>query len=133
MLESTDPVRWKPSRSAETDIQSADVDVKLDVTSSQFIMYFVKGTKRSSPEIMTSKSSDGMHWSSPIEANMAGPVTNYHVDSIGVSSDASGRLVPGESVLIAFGAPYSLDTILPDTSPGMWSLYGAYRSKSRQQ
>jgi predicted GH43/DUF377 family glycosyl hydrolase len=132
MLESTDPVRWKPSRSAETDIQSADVDVKSDATSSQFIMYLVKNSKPGLPEIMTSKSSDGMHWSSPIAANMVGPVANYHVDSIGVSSDASGRLVPGESVLIAFGAPYSLGTILPDTSPGMWSLYGSYSSKTRQ-
>lgn len=132
MLESTDPVRWTPSRSAETDIQSADVDVKFDATSSQFIMYLVKDTKRGLPEVMTAKSSDGMHWSSPIAANMIGPVTNYHVDSIGVSSDELGRLVPGESVLIAFGAPYSLETILPDTGSGMWSLYGSYSSKSRR-
>jgi hypothetical protein len=132
MLESTDPVRWTPSRSAETDIQSADVDVKFDVTSSQFIMYLVKDTEPGLTEVMTSKSSDGMHWNSPIAANMLGPAANYHVDSIGVSSDELGYLVPGESVLIVFGAPYSLGTILPDTSPGMWSLYGAYSSKSSQ-
>jgi hypothetical protein len=132
MLESTDPVRWKPSRSAETDIQAADVDVKFDVISSQFIMYLVKQTERGLSEIMTAKSSDGMHWSSPIAANMLASVANYHVDSIGVSSDELGRLVPGESVLIAFGAPYSLGTILPDTSPGRWSLYGSYSTKSRQ-
>jgi predicted GH43/DUF377 family glycosyl hydrolase len=132
MLESADPVRWKPSRSAETDIQSADVDVKFDVTLSQFTMYLVKDTERGQPEVMTSKSSDGMHWSSPIAAIMIGPVTNYHVESIGVSSDELGRLVPRDSVLIAFGAPYSLGTTLPETSPGMWSLYGSYSLKSGQ-
>jgi hypothetical protein len=91
----------------------------------------VKDTERGQPEVMTSKSSDGMHWSSPIAAIMIGPVTNYHVESIGISSDELGRLAPRESVLIAFGAPYSLGTILPDTSPGMWSLYGSYSAKSR--
>jgi hypothetical protein len=95
-------------------------------------MYLVKDTERGQPEVMTSKSSDGMHWSSPIAAIMIGPVTNYHVESIGVSSDELGHLVPRESVLIAFGAPYSLGTTLPETSPGMWSLYGSYSLKSGQ-
>ena len=126
MVDSIEPASWSYSTASETTSGFGDSDVKYDSASGLFTMYFMGRNKFDQLTLMTASSADGMIWQQPREADLQFPSVNYGANNVGASGDEQGHAIPGNAVLISFGAPYSLETLLPNTSWANWNLYGIF-------
>lgn len=133
VLETSDPVAWPvltPSnfRASEINVLGVeDVDVKYLPDIGQFIMYSFAWAAKTSIDIRVAYSRNGLVWNPRVPIEVPGFPVNYYANNIGVSGDQEGHVVPGEPMMIGFGAPYDLSASkLPDNSWGRWSLYTTF-------
>jgi len=118
----TDPTSWPSGQ--QTNVASASVDVKWDPGSSTFVMYAVEPHHGVDSHLAMRRSADGINWS-PVQWNVcdASCFPDY-AHNVGVSGTLQGHLL-GRSTIVAYGAPYDLNTSCGVCWPN-WDLYAHY-------
>ncbi|MFZ0732778.1 MAG: hypothetical protein WAM79_10685 [Candidatus Sulfotelmatobacter sp.] len=122
MLQSSDPVAWAPEGTHATNlVNQASIDVKFDLSQSQFMMIRVENEFSSTSYLARSYSSDGMSWTAPQAVYPSGQFPQYAHDA-GIAGDEIGN-VASPSALVGFGVPYGLADA---DNWGHWDLYAGY-------
>lgn len=129
MVDATKPELWTYSVASRVNsvVMDGNTDIVYDPTSGQFLMYMTTpAVFDQSMSFMVARSLNGKDWDAPTPVAVRTPIVRYWANNPGVSHDDQGHVIAGKSVLLAFGAPRSLTTLLPDYSKLAMSLYGFF-------
>lgn len=119
-LKSNDPVNWNGTPVPTNLVKTASVDIKYDARRGRFVLVQILRSHQASPSLATAYSTDGSNWTGfqTLYPDRKFPAFAHNV---GMSSDRQGHLIDGENPIVAFGAPYDLNS---QDQWGKWDLFG---------
>lgn len=119
-LKSNDPINWNGTPVPTNLVKTASVDIKYDAITGRFVLVQILRSHQASPSLATAYSTDGITWTGfrTLYPDRKFPAFAHNV---GMSSDRQGHLIDGENPIVAFGAPYNLNS---QDQWGKWDLFG---------
>ena len=119
-LKSNDPINWNGTPVPTNLAKTASVDIKYDAITGRFVLVQILRSHQARPSLATAYSRDGITWTGfrTLYPDRKFPAFAHNV---GMSSDRLGHLIDGENPIVAFGAPYDLNT---KDIWGVWDLFG---------
>jgi beta-xylosidase len=119
-LQSNDPVNWNGTPVPTNLIKASSVDIKYDAKKGRFVLAHLLRSHQASPSLATAYSADGINWRGfrTLDRDRKFPAFAHN---LGISGDREGHLIDGENPIVAFGAPYNLNS---RDRWGNWDLFG---------